>query len=220
MSTRSIGLTAQLNDYVATHSMRPDDVLLDLAAETATMSEGNMQIAPEEGAFLRLMARLVGARSAVEVGTFTGYSSICIARGLAEGGRLLCCDVSEEWTAVARRYWQRAGVEDRIELVLAPAVETLSALPTDPTIDLVFIDADKGGYPAYWRELVPRVRPGGVLLLDNVLRGGSVVDDDAAADEMRAFNDMVSADDRVDVVMLPLADGVTVAVRREEAQRR
>lgn len=214
MSTRSIGLTQELNAYVAAHSMRPDDVLLDLAAETATLSSSDMQIAPEEGAFLRLMARLVGARSAVEVGTFTGYSSICIARGLAGGGRLLCCDVSEEWTSIARRYWQRAGLEDRIELVLAPAVETLSALPTDPTIDLVFIDADKGGYPAYWRELVPRVRPGGVLLLDNVLRGGSVVDHDAAADEMRAFNDMVSADERVDVVMLPLADGVTVAVRR------
>jgi caffeoyl-CoA O-methyltransferase len=214
MSTRSIGLTAELNAYVAAHSMRPDDVLLDLAAETAKMSSSDMQIAPEEGAFLQLMARLVGARSAVEVGTFTGYSSICIARGLADGGRLLCCDVSEEWTSIARRYWQRAGVEDRIDLVLAPAVETLSALPTDPTIDLVFIDADKGGYPAYWREVVPRVRPGGVLLLDNVLRGGSVVDRDTAADEMRAFNDMVSADDRVDVVMLPLADGVTVAVRR------
>lgn len=217
MSTRSIGLSDELNAYVAAHSIPADMVLLELVAETFQLgANANMQIAPEEGAFLTVMAKLVSAKSAVEVGTFTGFSSICIARGLREGGRLLCCDVSEEWTSVARRYWERAGVDDRIRLVIAPAAETLAALPSDATIDLAFIDADKGGYPAYWAELVPRMRPGGVLLIDNVLRGGTVVDPEGGpeAEAMRAFNDMVSADDRVDVVMLPLADGVTVAVRK------
>jgi caffeoyl-CoA O-methyltransferase len=160
MSARSIGLSTELNAYVTAHSMPADEVLIDLAAETLELgATADMQIAPEEGAFLTVMARLVGARTAVEVGTFTGYSSICIARGLQEGGHLLCCDVSEEWTSVARRYWQRAGVADRVELVLAPAIETLRALPADPTIDLAFIDADKPGYLGYWEELVPRVRP-------------------------------------------------------------
>jgi caffeoyl-CoA O-methyltransferase len=217
MSARSIGLTPELNAYVTAHSMPADEVLTDLAAETLLLgAEADMQIAPEEGAFLTVMARLVGARSAVEVGTFTGYSSICIARGLQDGGRLLCCDVSEGWTAVARRYWERAGLDGLVDLVVAPAIETLRALPRDATIDLAFIDADKIGYLGYWEELVPRVRTGGVLLVDNVLRGGTVVDvelDEATA-AMRGFNAHVVQDERVDVVMLPLADGVTVAVRR------
>ena len=156
-----------------------------------------MQIGADQGQLLTLLTRLAGARRAVEVGTFTGYSSLCIARGLADDGRLLCCDVSEEWTALARRAWDRAGLADRIELRLAPALETLQALPTDVPIDLVFIDADKPGYVAYWDELVPRVRPGGLLLADNVLWSGRVTDepgDDANLAALRAFNDHVAAD--------------------------
>lgn len=220
MSATSIGLSDALQTYVVAHSTPVDDVLRDLAEETRAMGDrAAMQIAPEQGTFLTLVARLIGARRAVEVGTFTGYSSICIARGLAEGGRLLCCDVSEEWTAVARRYWTRAGLTDRIDLRIAPAHETLSALPTDPDIDLAFLDADKTGYPAYWEQLVPRMRPGGVLLVDNVLSGGRIVDDDADDDvdenvtAIKAFNDLALADDRVELVLLPLADGVTFAVK-------
>jgi predicted O-methyltransferase YrrM len=178
-----------------------------------------MQIAPEQGAFLSILARLLRARFAVEVGTFTGYSSLCIARGLAEGGRLLCCDVSEKWTSVARRYWARAGVADRIELRLAPALETLRVLPQEPTVDLAFIDADKGGYIAYWEELIPRTRPGGVLLVDNVLWSGRVADpgdDDEDTRHIRTFNDHAAADGRVDLVMLPIADGLTLARKRDD----
>ena len=217
MSATSIGLSPALNAYVVAHSTAPDQVLTDLAARTQALgSLSGMQIAPEEGAFLTVMTRLVGARSAVEVGTFTGYSSICIARGLAPGGRLLCCDVSTEWTGIAREFWERAGVTDRIELVVAPAADTLRALPTDPSVDLAFIDADKTGYLTYWEELVPRMRPGGVLLVDNVLRDGEVLreDPDEATAAIQAFNDRVVSDERVDVAMLPLADGVSVAVRR------
>ncbi len=145
-----------------------------------------MQIAAEQGAFMGMLARLLRPRFAVEVGTFTGYSAICVARGLAPGGRLLCCDVSEEWTAVARRYWDRAGVADRIDLRLAPALETLRALPADPSIDLAFVDADKTGYAAYWDEIVPRLRPGGVVLVDNVLWSGKVVDADGQSTTTRS----------------------------------
>src|ERR671912_290213 len=172
---------------------------------------------------LRRGARLRTARRAVEVGTFTGYSSLCIARGLAPGGALTCCDVSEEWTAIARRAWDRAGLADRIELRIAPALDTLRSLPAEPHIDLAFIDADKGGYVGYWDELVPRVRPGGLLPADNV-RGSGRVDEPprpAEANEpddntraIRAFNDHVAADDRVDVAVLPAFDGLTIARHR------
>jgi len=208
-----------VSDYLLAHSTAQDDVLTRLAEETRSTfpDAAGMQITADEGALLTMLAQLTGARNAVEVGTFTGYSSICIARGLADGGRLLACDVSGEWTEVARRYWAEAGVADRIELRLAPAAETLAALPTEPTIDLAFIDADKESYPTYYDEIVPRLRPGGLVLLDNVLLGGRVFDDtqqDERVAAMRTVNDRVAADDRVDVVMLPLRDGVTVARRR------
>lgn len=173
-----------------------------------------MQIGDDQGQLLTMLARLLGARRAVEVGTFTGYSSLCIARGLAEGGSLLCCDISEDWTAIGVRAWERAGLRHRIELRIGPALQTLSALPDEAEIDFVFIDADKPGYAAYWDELVFRVRQGGVLLADNVLWSGKVVDDsdtdhDTAA--IRAFNGKVAADDRVEVVVLPAFDGLTLA---------
>jgi len=208
-----------VSDYLLAHSTAQDDLLKRLAEETRSTfpDAAGMQITADEGALLTMLARLTGARNAVEVGTFTGYSSICIARGLADGGRLLACDVSGEWTEVARRYWAEAGVADKIELRLAPAAETLAALPTEPMIDLAFIDADKESYPTYYDEIVPRLRPGGLVLLDNVLLGGRVFDEtqqDERVTAMRTVNDRVAADDRVDVVMLPIRDGVTVARRR------
>jgi caffeoyl-CoA O-methyltransferase len=216
--TKSIVVTQAVQDYAVAHSSSPpDDVQRSLIeATTALGGISMMQISPDQGAFLTLLTKLVDARFAVEVGTFTGYSSICIARGLAEGGRLLCCDVSEEWTSMAREHWERAGVADRIELVIAPAAETLSALPPEPQIDLAFIDADKPGYRTYYDEIVERLRPGGLVLLDNVLWSGNVVDGSDQSENtvaIRAVNDHVAADDRVEAVMLPIADGVTIARR-------
>ena len=193
-------------------------MLVRLQARTAELGRAaGMQIGADQGALLTLLTRLVGATSAVEVGTFTGYSSISIARGLAPGGRLLCCDVSEEFTALAREAWAEAGLTDVIELRIAPAIETLRALPDDPTIDLVFIDADKGGYASYFEELLPRVRPGGLLLVDNTLWSGRVVDDtadDADTVAIKAFNDAVAADDRVESYLLPIGDGLTLIRKR------
>jgi caffeoyl-CoA O-methyltransferase len=208
-----------VSDYLLAHSTSEDDVLARLADETRSRfaDSAGMQITADEGALLTMLVRLTGARSAVEVGTFTGYSSICIARGLADDGHLTACDVSGEWTAVAQRYWAEAGVAERIELRLAPAAETLAALPAGPSIDFAFVDADKESYPTYYEELVSRLRPGGLVVLDNVLLGGRVFDEAEQGERvtaMRAVNDRVAADDRVDVVMLPLRDGVTVARRR------
>jgi caffeoyl-CoA O-methyltransferase len=216
---RSFLVTDEIRDYAAAHSSwQPDDVLRRLQSRTAALGDvAGMQIGDDEGQLLTMLARLIGARRAVEVGTFTGMSSLCIARGLGEGGSLLCCDVSEEWTTIARQAWRDAGLADRIELRIGPAIETLRALPDADDLDLVFIDADKPSYPAYWAELVPRVRSGGLLLADNVLWDGRIVDD-AADDEnttaLRSFNQAVGADDRVDVVVLTAFDGLTIARKR------
>jgi caffeoyl-CoA O-methyltransferase len=160
---------------------------------------------------------LVGVRNAVEVGTFTGYSSLCIARGLSDGGRLVCCDVSDEWTSIAREYWERAGVADRIDLRIAPALETIATLPEDEHVDLVFIDADKENYANYYEALLRRLRVNGVILVDNTLWGGAVIDesrDESSTVAIRAFNDMVAADDRVDSVQLAISDGLTLLRKR------
>jgi caffeoyl-CoA O-methyltransferase len=211
-------LAPEIADYIAERTPPPDEVLVRLQARTAELGRvAGMQIGADQGALLTLLTRLAGATSAVEVGTFTGYSSISIARGLAPGGRLLCCDVSEEFTALAREAWADAGLTDVIELRIAPAIETLRALPADPTIDLVFIDADKGGYASYFEELLPRVRPGGLLLVDNTLWSGRVVDDaadDADTTAIKAFNDAVAADDRVESYLLPVGDGLTLIRKR------
>ena len=187
MNSRSSHLSEEIQDYIAAHSSRQDEVLADLAAETARRFPGpsGMQIGQDQGALMTMLARMVGAASAVEVGTFTGYSAICIARGLAEGGKLVCCDVSEEWTALARQYWELAGVADRIELRLGPALDTLRALPPGAHLDLAFIDADKTGYAGYWEEIVPRIRPGGLILADNTLQGGQIIDPDARPQRRR-----------------------------------
>jgi caffeoyl-CoA O-methyltransferase len=217
MSFKTIGLSEELQAYVVAHGAEPDAIVADLIAETRANlpDDAQMQIAPEQAPVLTLLARISGARYAVEIGTFTGLSSIAIARGLPADGRLVCCDVSERFTAIARRYWERTGLDDRIELRLGPAADTLRAMPTEPHIDFAFIDADKTGYPVYWAELVPRMRPGGVILVDNVLRHGRVLDpgnDDDRA--IVAFNDEVLADERVDAAMLPIGDGLTLARRR------
>jgi caffeoyl-CoA O-methyltransferase len=211
---KSFFLSEAAHDYLVEHGTPPDDVARALIDETRRLGlVAGMQIAPEQGAFLTLVTKLIGARRAIEVGTFTGYSALCIARGLAPGGRLLCCDVSEDWTAIGRPYWERAGVADTIELRIAPAIETLRTLRDDASYDLAFIDADKPSYAAYLEELLRLVRPNGLILVDNVLWSGRVLDasaDDDNTTAIRAFNDRVAADDRVDTVMLPLSDGVTL----------
>ncbi|MFI2665083.1 O-methyltransferase [Micromonospora carbonacea] len=214
MTTKSLPLTPELHAYVVAHGSTPDEVMRDLVEETlaALPAEARMQVAPEQAAFLTFLTRLVGARRAVEVGTFTGMSSLAIARGLAEGGQLTCFDISAEYTDVARRYWARAGVDDRIELRIGPAGDTLRELPHERHLDFAFIDADKVGYPVYWAELVPRMRPGGIVAVDNTLRGGRVLAPSNADDRaVAAFNDEVMADVRVEPVLLPIADGLTLA---------
>src|SRR4051794_29082696 len=211
---RNFTVTDAVRDYAVSHgSWQPTDVLRRLRSDTEALGDAaGMQIGDDQGQLLTMLARLLGARRAVEVGTFTGYSSLCIARGLVDGGHLLCCDVSEEWTSIARRAWERAGLADRIELRLAPALQTLRALPADAELDLVFLDADKPGYVSYWEELVPRVRPGGLLLADNVLWSGEVLDRSSGDENtaaLRDFNDRVAADRRVEVVVLTAFDGLT-----------
>jgi caffeoyl-CoA O-methyltransferase len=212
---KSLGVSPEVHAYLVEHGTPPDPLQRELIEETRRLGGISiMQVAPEQGAFLTLFTRAIGARRAIEVGTFTGYSSLCIARGLAEGGRLLTCDTSAEWTSVARRYWEKAGLADRIELRLGPGVETLRSLPADPVFDLGFIDADKGGYPLYYEEILKRLRPGGLILVDNVLWFGRVADpanDDEATLQIRAFNAKLAADPRVEAVMLPIGDGLTIA---------
>jgi predicted O-methyltransferase YrrM len=218
MHHKFTALTAPLYDYLLAHNAPPDDVLHDLAAETAALGPVSMmQVAVEQGAFLTLLVRLVGARRAVEIGTFTGYSAISIARGLAPDGQLLCCDVNEEWTAIARRYFARAGLADRITLRLGPAIDTLQTLPAAPELDFAFVDADKTSYVAYYEALLPRLRPGALLVFDNVLWGGQVIDAGDRSEEttgIRALNDHVARDRRVESVMLPVADGLTLVRKR------
>lgn len=208
-----------VDDYLRSHCTPPGELLDELAETTreATGRASGMQVAADEGALLQMLVRLSGARRAIEVGVFTGYSSLCIARALPADGYLLACDVSSEWTAIARPYWERAGVEDRIDLKIGPALDTLRALPEEPAFDFAFIDADKGNYPAYYQEIVPRLVPGGLLVLDNVFLGGRVLDPAFQGDDhraMRRVNEALAHDERLDVVMLPVRDGVTLARKR------
>lgn len=218
MSSRSFLLDDALWGYVVDHSLKVDPVLARLTERTLALGgPAGMQVGPDQQALLTMLTRFAGVTRAVEVGTFTGTSALCVARGLAEGGTLLCCDVSEEWTAIARDAWAEAGVADRIELRLAPALDTLRSLPEDPVIDLAFIDADKEGYVAYYEELVPRLRPGGWIVADNTLWGGRITDagsSDPATRALRAYNAHASADTRVQTVLLAVADGLTISQKR------
>jgi caffeoyl-CoA O-methyltransferase len=211
-----ITLDQKLYDYLLAHGHNDDPVLRELARETQEKlgRRAGMQIAPEQGTFMTLLARTIGARRAIEVGTFTGYSAICIARGLGSDGSLICCDVSEEWTAIARRYWEKAGVAGRITLKIAPALDTLRALPAGEAYDFAFIDADKTNYRHYYEEVLRRTRAGGLILVDNVLWSGAVLDEKDQSEDtraIRAFNDFAVTDKRVDLVMLPISDGLTIA---------
>jgi caffeoyl-CoA O-methyltransferase len=212
--SKSAFLDGKIGAYLTEHSSPPDEVLGDLSAVTAALPEAEMQVPAEQGTLLTILTAAIAPRRAIEVGTFTGYSALCIARGLPAEGRLLCLDVSEEWTAIAREHWARAGVTDRIDLVLGPAADSLADLADEPAFDLAFIDADKVSYQRYYDLLVPRMNPNGVIIVDNVLQYGAVVrphSENPAVVAIREFNRLLVADSRVQVVMLPIADGLTIA---------
>jgi caffeoyl-CoA O-methyltransferase len=207
-------LTQEVVDYLARHA-RQDAVLERVASETAQMPRAEMATTPDEAALLTFLAQLVGSRRALEVGTFTGYGAISIARGLAPGGRLTCLELEEKYAEIARRNVEEAGVSDRVEIIVGPALESLRAIPAEPTFDYVFLDADKTGYPDYYEEIVPRLLPGGLLLIDNVLLGGRVTDPQEERERiMHSLNDRVTADERVDSAMVFVADGLTFVRRR------
>lgn len=217
--SRTIQVTDELFEYIVARGTPPDATYEAIRADTleAAGPFAQMQIGPDQYALLTMLARLTGTTLAVEVGTFTGTSAVAIARGLSAGGRLVCCDISEEWTSIARRHWKAAGLDDRIELHLAPALETLASLPNDEPVDFAFVDADKGGYIDYYEALVPRLRPGGLVVADNVLWSGRVVDPDVSdsdTEAIRRFNDHVAADSRCDKVMLAVGDGITLCRKR------
>jgi caffeoyl-CoA O-methyltransferase len=214
-------LNDDLHAYVVEHGAREDEVLRRVREETAAMgSVSSMQVAPDQGAFLTMLCRMLGVREAIELGTFTGYSAICIARGLAAGGRLVACELSEEYAETAGRNLDAAGVADRVEIRIGPAAETVAAIPEREVLDFAFIDADKTGYSEYYELVLARMHPGGVIAVDNVLAGGDVVRDEPSrfsADSVaaiREINDKIAADERVDTVMLAIADGIMLARKR------
>jgi predicted O-methyltransferase YrrM len=213
-----ITLTPKLYDYLIAHGHNGDPLRAELAAETAKLGMiSGMQIAAEQGTFMAILAGAIGARSAVEVGTFTGYSALCVARALPADGKLLCCDVNEDWTNVGRRYWERAGVAGKITLKLAPAAETLKALPTSHSFDFAFIDADKTSYAIYYEEILKRLRPNGLIIIDNVLWNGKITDEskqDADTQALRKLNDFIAKDTRVEAAMLGVADGLTIVRKK------
>ncbi len=211
-------LDQQIYDYVLAHGHNGDPLLRELAAETDKLGPiSGMQISPEQGTLLGILARAIGTKSAVEVGTFTGYSSLCVARALGPDGKLLCLDVNQEWTSIARRFWERAGVSPKITLKIGPAAEALRALPASEIFDFAFVDADKTSYAVYYEEILKRLRRNGLLLVDNVIWSGRVVDAaDRSADTraIRELNDFIAADTRVEAVMIPVADGITIVRKK------
>ena len=220
MSNKSIGLDGPLYEYMLSASLREHPVLARLRAETAALPEANMQIAPEQGQFIALLVKLAGATRCIEVGVFTGYSSLAVALAMPPTGRIVACDISEAYTLVARRFWEEAGVAGRIDLRIAPALETLQALLAEGgagSYDFGFIDADKGGYPEYYERLLALLRPGGLIAIDNTLWDGDVADPgNQAADTVaiRAFNEKLRDDQRVDLSLVPIGDGLTLARKR------
>lgn len=220
MANRTLAMDDAIHGYLVATMVDEPDVMRRLREETAARSNARMQIGPEQAAFMAWLVKLTGARRAIEVGTFTGYSALAVARAMPADGRLVCCEVSEEYGAVARRYWAEAGVRDRIDLRIAPAIETLDALRSeggDGSYDFAFIDADKPSYDAYYEACLALARPGGVIAIDNVLWGGAVADPSDESDStvaLRALNEKVGADDRVDACMVPIGDGLTLARKR------
>lgn len=220
MANRTLNLTDALYDYLLSVSLREADVLQQLRQETAKHRMSQMQIAPEQGQFMALLLRLMGAKKVLEIGVFTGYSSLCMASALPDDGQLLACDVSEDYTAIARRYWQLAGVDHKIDLRIAPALETLDALLAGgqaETFDFAFIDADKSNYPQYYERSLQLIRPGGLIALDNVLWSGRVADPTETqnrTERIRALNQSLHTDDRIELSLLPIADGLTLALKK------
>ena len=220
MTARTLPLDDRLQRYIVAHGARETTVQRDLRRITQRMPRSSMQIGAEQGALMQVLVRVMGARRCLEIGTFTGYSALAVALALPKGGRIVCCDVSEEWTAIARRYWKKAGVAGKIDLRIAPALETLDALLKEGKggkFDFAFIDADKANYANYYERCLKLVRRGGLIAVDNTLWGGSVVDArnktvDARA--IRAFNRKLVRDRRVDMALAPIGDGLTLAVRR------
>jgi predicted O-methyltransferase YrrM len=220
MSSRTIPMTDRLYDYLLKVSLREPPLLAALRAETAKLPMAGMQISPEQGQFMALLAELIGARRAIEVGTFTGYSALCVAQALPADGKLIACDISEEFTSVARRYWAKSGIADRIELRLAPALDTLKSLLADGgagSFDFAFIDADKTQYDAYYEAILKLLRPGGLVTIDNVLWSGAVADGrkrDVETIVFRVLNEKLKSDKRITLSMLPIGDGLTLARKR------
>ncbi len=220
MSNRTIAVDDRLHRYLVQHSVRDTDVKQRLREVTASLDRGGMQIAPEQGQLMALLVELIGARRILEIGTFTGYSALCMAEAMPADGALVCCDLSEEWTSIARRFWREAGVEQRIDLRLAPALQTLDALLAHGQaahFDMAFIDADKTNYTHYFERCLTLVRPGGLILLDNTLWGGSVADPADQAEDtraIRALNDRLLEDHRVTLSLVPIGDGLTLARKR------
>ncbi len=220
MANQTLGLSDELHSYMLRVGVREPEALRRIRESTATMPEGNMQIAPEQGAFMALLVELTGARRCIEVGTFTGYSSTAVALALPPEGRIICCDVSKEWTDLARQHWEQAGVADRIELRLGPAVESLDAMLTtgeQATYDFAFVDADKSSYLDYYERLLRLLRTGGLLAFDNMLRREDVLREDADDPDttaVRRLNEILATDDRVSIAMVPIADGLTLARKR------
>lgn len=220
MSNRTLNLTDTVYHYMLDHSLRETDVMRRLREETSKLAASNMQIAPEQGQFMALLLELAGAKRVIEVGTFTGYSALCMAQSLPDDGKLICCDVSEEWTAVAKHYWAEAGVDQKISLRLAPALETLDELLESGQVeafDAAFVDADKTNYINYYERCLRLVRPGGMLMFDNTLWDGSVADEANQKEDtvaIRELNDHVHRDDRVSVSLVPIGDGLTLIRKR------
>ena len=218
-STRRVIVSSDIAESVVAHSTARDEVQRELAQVTAerTGRAAGMQIGHDQALFMEMLTRAIGARRAIEIGTFTGYSSLAIARGLGPEGHLTCCDVSEEWTSTAREFWRRAGVEDRIDLRIAPALETIASFGAEVRFDLAFIDADKENYAAYLDALDPHLPAGAIVLIDNTLWSGAVLDppsDDASAQALAALNDALVDGERFTVAMLTIGDGVTMLQKR------
>lgn len=216
MSNKTICITEKLYEYILSVSLREPEVLKDLRRETALDENSNMQISPEQGQFMALLVKMLGAERTLDIGVYTGYSSLCIAMSIPEKGRVVACDVSREWTDIARRYWRKAGVEDKIELHLVPAKQTLKKLIEEgtTTFDFAFIDADKKNYDQYYENCLQLIRPGGLIAIDNVLWDGAVADagnDDADTVAIRALNHKIHTDPRVEISLVPIADGLTLA---------
>ncbi|MDJ0740812.1 MAG: class I SAM-dependent methyltransferase [Gammaproteobacteria bacterium] len=220
MTNRTLRLDDRLYDYLLANSLRETPLMRELREVTARDDMAHMQIAPEQGQLMALLVELIGARRIIEIGTFTGYSALCMAQAMPDDGRVVCCDVSEEWTSIARRFWERAGIAARIDLRIAPALDTLDALLADGRsgeFDMAFVDADKTHYADYYERCLELLRPGGLMLFDNTLWSGRVADADAHDDDtiaLRRLNELLHVDERVSLSLVPIGDGLTLALRR------